>query len=206
MLDKIRGTIDTHLVNIEAYHSINSLAVQKVTVYGSRVFNHQAIKGSVKGYGKVKNVYSLVISKHKIKHFNATPLHLHSYGTRGYDEPDIQLPGVHYCFLELAKFLKIFAELQTDAEKLFYLVKKVDKMLLPLKEAIVYIENGGVMAEALDSMVNYELSQEYKDMIAYIECEKALRVSHLEKIAASAKHEGKMEGKLESRLEGRLEG
>ena len=172
--------------------------LMKTAMYGS-----QAQQGPEELYADVTNVYSLAIVRQKLAYFSSSNSYHHYNlltGSSVGPSPDAGelpgLPGPQYSIIELGKFTKSYDELATTADKLFYFMKNIDKMTMPLEQAEQYLNDGGPMSVAVAHIIKYSQEEMLKRAASKLEQEKAKLSRYLD----YAKDMGETQGEAKTKL------
>ncbi|HZY35502.1 MAG TPA: Rpn family recombination-promoting nuclease/putative transposase [Mucilaginibacter sp.] len=99
----------------------------RAVFYTSRLINEQLPKGASHWNVELKEVYLIAILEFNFKH-NASDRYLHNVGLANTDTGEIFYNKLGYKFLELCKFVKTEAELETDLDRWFYLLKHMSHL------------------------------------------------------------------------------
>src|SRR5260221_8477970 len=99
----------------------------RAVFYTSRLINEQLPKGASHWNIELNEVYLIAILEFNLK--NSTPgRYLHNVALTNTDTNEIFYNKLGYKFLELPKFVKTEAELETDLDRWFYLLKHMSHL------------------------------------------------------------------------------
>ena len=99
----------------------------RAVFYTSRLINEQLPKGESHWNIELKEVYLIAILEFNFKH-NVSDQYLHNVSLTNTDTGEIFYNKLGYKFLELPKFVKTEAELETDLDRWFYLLKHMSHL------------------------------------------------------------------------------
>ena len=99
----------------------------RAVFYTSRLINEQLPKGKSHWNIELKEVYLIAIFEFNFKH-DASDRYLHNVSLVNTDTSEIFYNKLGYKFLELPKFVKTEAELETDLDRWFYLLKHMSHL------------------------------------------------------------------------------
>jgi len=99
----------------------------RAVFYTSRLINEQLPKGASHWNIELKEVYLIAILEFNFKH-NTADRYLHNVSLTNTDTGEIFYNKLGYKFLELVKFVKTEAELETDLDRWFYLLKHMSRL------------------------------------------------------------------------------
>jgi predicted transposase/invertase (TIGR01784 family) len=99
----------------------------RAVFYTSRLINEQLPKGESHWNIELKEVYLIAILEFNFKH-NISDRYLHNVSLTNTDTGEIFYNKLGYKFLELPKFVKTDAELETDLDRWFYLLKHMSHL------------------------------------------------------------------------------
>ena len=99
----------------------------RAVFYTSRLINEQLPKGKSHWNIELKEVYLIAILEFNFKH-NVSDQYLHNVSLTNTDTGEIFYNKLGYKFLELPKFVKTEAELETDLDRWFYLLKHMSHL------------------------------------------------------------------------------
>jgi predicted transposase/invertase (TIGR01784 family) len=99
----------------------------RAVFYTSRLINEQLPKGASHWNIELKEVYLIAILEFNFKH-NTSDRYLHNVSLTNTDTGEIFYNKLGYKFLELVKFVKTEAELETDLDRWFYLLKHMSRL------------------------------------------------------------------------------
>ena len=99
----------------------------RAVFYTSRLINEQLPKGKSHWNIELKEVYLIAILEFNFK-YNASDRYLHNVSLTNTDTGEIFYNKLGYKFLELPNFVKTEAELQTDLDRWFYLLKNMSHL------------------------------------------------------------------------------
>ncbi|OKS86042.1 Rpn family recombination-promoting nuclease/putative transposase [Mucilaginibacter polytrichastri] len=164
--------------------------------YTSRLINEQLPKGASRWNIELQEVYLIAILEFSFKDSNAGS-YLHNVALTNTDTHEIFYNKLGFKFLELVKFVKTEAELETDLDRWFYLLKNMshlEKIPAVLDKRVFQkvFKIGEVSNLSKEEKEMYDSSLkakwDYENSIAYAE-EKAEHKKALA-IAAELKKEG----------------
>ena len=205
------GEVLSHLVNMEAHHSPMQHTLKKCLAYGGRIIEQQVPRGT-REYGGVNSVYTIVILKHNLPEFKTTDLYHHYHEHHNVWDPEsrIFIPGNKFAFIELGKLAKEFHELKTFQDYLFYFLKKLDRVSMPLEEVEFYLKMGGVVARALEQAIEISDSAREQDLVSEVNRIRenyVIAIKNLPEVAIrQAKEEGELKGMEKGWLKGKAAG
>jgi predicted transposase/invertase (TIGR01784 family) len=99
----------------------------RAVFYTSRLINEQLPKGESHWNIELKEVYLIAILEFNLKH-NTSDRYLNNVSLTNADTGEIFYNKLGYKFLELPKFVKTDAELETDLDRWFYLLKHMSHL------------------------------------------------------------------------------
>jgi predicted transposase/invertase (TIGR01784 family) len=99
----------------------------RAVFYTSRLINEQLPKGANHWNIELKEVYLIAILEFKFKH-STSDRYLHNVSLTNTDTGEIFYNKLGYKFLELPKFVKTEAEIETDLDRWFYLLKHMSRL------------------------------------------------------------------------------
>jgi len=149
----------------------------RAVFYTSRLINEQLPKGESHWNVELKEVYLIAILEFNFKH-NASDCYLHNVSLTNTDTGEIFYNKLGYKFLELVKFVKTEAELETDLDRWFYLLKHMshlDKVPAVLNkrvfQKIFKIAEVGNLTKEEKAMYdsNLKAKWDYENSIAFAE-------------------------------------
>jgi len=184
--------------------------------YTSRLINEQLPKGESHWNIELKEIYLIAILEFNFKE-NTSERYLHNVSLTNTDTHEIFYNKLGYKFLELPKFVKTEAELESDLDKWFYMLKHMshlDKMPSVLDKRIFQkvfkIAEVSNLTREEKTMYDASLKAkwDYENSIAFAkeEAEQKGREEGLEKGMEKGLKKGREEGREEGRDEGREEG
>jgi predicted transposase/invertase (TIGR01784 family) len=99
----------------------------RAVFYTSRLINEQLPKGARHWNIELKEVYLIAILEFNFKH-NTSDRYLHNISLTNTETGEIFYNKLGYKFLELVKFVKTEAEIETDLDRWFYLLKHMSSL------------------------------------------------------------------------------
>ena len=187
----------------------------RAVFYTSRLVNEQLPKGENHWNIELREVYLIAILEFNFKP-NSSERYLHNVSLTNTDTGEIFYNKLGYKFLELPKFVKTEAEIETDLDRWFYLLKhmsQLDKVPAFLNKRIFQkifkIAEVGNLTKEEKAMYdsNLKAKWDYENSIAYakeLAAEEGLREGIKEGMKEGIK-EGMKEGIKEGLKKGRHE-